>query len=215
MKRLIQRIRGRLAARVGSAGRGVRSVGRRLFARAGDDARPVTPPAGEDPREALGARLEGFRERGKLRRRLGYLRRARELGYRDIGGLVFDLRRFGRDRPDLLEAKLAALTEIDRELRALEETLGARELVHDLREPGVASCPRCATLHGSDANFCPGCGLQYSGPRDAPTEAAAAVPDTRTPEAAAPAAVPDAPVSEPDDRRTEASTPPEAPEPDS
>jgi hypothetical protein len=106
-----------------------------------------------------------FRERGRLRRRLRFLRRARELAYRDIGGLIFDMRRFGRNRQDLLDAKLGALNAVDQELRALERALGDRRAIHELREPGISSCPRCGALHDSEANFCPHCGLQLGGPR--------------------------------------------------
>jgi hypothetical protein len=106
-----------------------------------------------------------FRSRGRMRRRLRYLRRARELGFRDLGGLVFDLRRFERDRPDLVEAKVHALFEVDRELRALERALDDRREIHELREPGIASCPRCGALHGSEARFCPSCGLALRGPQ--------------------------------------------------
>ncbi len=104
-----------------------------------------------------------FRDRGRLRRRLRFLRRARELGFRDVGGLIFDLRRFGRDRPDLVEAKLAALGAVDRELRALERVLDDRRPIHELREPGLSSCQRCGALHASEDNFCPRCGLQFGG----------------------------------------------------
>ncbi len=106
-----------------------------------------------------------FRDRGNLRRRLRFLRRARELAFRDIGGLMFDMRRFGRERPDLVEAKLAALAAVDRELRALETVLGDKRPLHELREPGITSCARCGALHASDSNFCPNCGLQIGGPR--------------------------------------------------
>lgn len=106
-----------------------------------------------------------FRDRGKLRRRLRFLRRARELAYRDIGGLIFDMRRFGRNRQDLLDAKLGALGAVDQELRVLEHALGDRRSIHELREPGISSCPRCGALHDSEANFCPHCGLQLGGPR--------------------------------------------------
>src|SRR4051794_30018731 len=47
----------------------------------------------------------GFQDRGRMRRRLRYVRRAREIALRDLGGLVFDLHRFGRERKDLIEAK--------------------------------------------------------------------------------------------------------------
>jgi hypothetical protein len=93
-----------------------------------------------------------------MRRRLRYLRRLRELAFRDLGGLVFDLHRFGRDRNDLVTAKLEALANIDRELRVLEGALDDRREFTDLREAGIAACPRCGTLHDTDANFCPGCG---------------------------------------------------------
>lgn len=106
-----------------------------------------------------------FRDRGRLRRRLRFLRRARELAFRDIGGLMFDMRRFGRERPDLVEAKIAALAAVDQELRALERILDDRRPLHELREPGITSCARCGALHASDSNFCPNCGLQVGGPR--------------------------------------------------
>jgi len=99
-----------------------------------------------------------FRQRTRMRRRLRYLRRLRELAFRDLGGLVFDLHRFGRDRSDLVTAKLEALANIDRELRTLQDGLHDRRDFTDLREAGIAACPRCGTLHDTDANFCPGCG---------------------------------------------------------
>ncbi|MEA2219474.1 MAG: hypothetical protein QOJ35_2100 [Solirubrobacteraceae bacterium] len=106
-----------------------------------------------------------FRDRGRLRRRLRFLRRARELAFRDVGGLIFDMRRFERDRPDLVEAKLNALAAVDLELRALERVLDDRRPIHELREPGLSSCPRCGALHASEDNFCPRCGLQIGGPQ--------------------------------------------------
>jgi hypothetical protein len=104
-----------------------------------------------------------FRERTKMRRRLRYLRRLRELAFRDLGGLVFDLHRFGRERGDLVAQKLDALARIDLELRTLEAALHDRRDFTELREPGIAACPRCQTLHDTDANFCPGCGTSLRG----------------------------------------------------
>lgn len=112
------------------------------------------PPAAPSP---------GFAERTRMRRRLRYLRRLRELAFRDLGGLVFDLHRFERQRDELVTGKLDALAAIDTELRTLEGALNDRRTLHELREPGIAACPRCATLHGSDANFCPGCGTPLRG----------------------------------------------------
>src|SRR4051812_7512963 len=128
----------------------------------------VEPPAAPPPTT--------WRARGRARRRLRYLRAARELALRDLGGLIFDLRRFERDRPDLVAAKIDALTELDRERRTLEDALDDRRDVDVLRLPGLASCPRCGTLLGSDARFCSSCGHRVG---DDP-EAEAAPGDTPT-----------------------------------
>ena len=120
-------------------------------------------PAGLAPEDVAPTR-PSFRDRGRLRRRLRYLRRVRELGFRDLGGLAFDLHRFRRRNDELVLGKLAALDAVDRELRAIERVLDERRDIVELREPGVAACPRCGALHGSDANFCPQCGTQFSGP---------------------------------------------------
>jgi hypothetical protein len=104
-----------------------------------------------------------FRGRTRMRRRLRYLRRRRELAFRDLGGLVFDLHRFGRDRDDLVIQKLDGLRTIDHELRTIEVALRTRGDVTVLREAGIAACPRCETLHDTDASFCPGCGTPLRG----------------------------------------------------
>ena len=150
---------------------------------------------------AAGAQTASFRDRGKLRRRLRFLRRTRELAFRDIGGLMFDMRRFGRDRPDLVEAKIGALAAVDQELRALERILDDRRPIHELREPGITSCARCGALHASDSNFCPNCGLQIGGPR-AMGEVGGAI--AAPPQAPYPAAPPPAPYAQ---------APPQPPQP--
>lgn len=105
-----------------------------------------------------------FRDRAQARRRARYLRKVHELGLRDLGGLVLDLHRFGRERGDLVEAKLAALQRTHDELRALEELLGARRPVTELREPGLGgACPSCGGLHGSADAFCSSCGHALAG----------------------------------------------------
>jgi hypothetical protein len=119
-------------------------------------------PAGADP---AGRGRPGFAGRGRLRRRLRYLRRVRELGLRDLGGLVFDQHRFERPDPELVRGKVAALGAVDAELRALERVLDRGTAVTELREPGISACPRCGALHGSDARFCPSCGVPLRGPR--------------------------------------------------
>ncbi len=127
----------------------------------GEAVQATEVPAGAEPAAPAKA---GFRDRGRMRRRLRYLRRLRELGFRDVGGLVFDLDRFGRNREDLVRAKLDALAGVDTELRTLELALDDVRPLHELREPGISACARCGALHGSDARFCPACGLQLGGP---------------------------------------------------
>jgi ribosomal protein L40E len=89
----------------------------------------------------------------------------RELGFRDLGGLVFDQHRFSQVNVALVEGKLAALGAVDAELRALEYALDDRRALTELREPGISVCSRCGALHGSDARFCPSCGTPVRGPR--------------------------------------------------
>jgi hypothetical protein len=100
-----------------------------------------------------------------MRRRARFLRKARELALRDLGGLVFDMHRFGQPTSEALLAKLATLRQVDAELRGLERALGEGNGVTVLREVGIAACPRCAAIHGRDDRFCPGCGLAFD--RDA------------------------------------------------
>ncbi|HEX2015939.1 MAG TPA: zinc ribbon domain-containing protein [Solirubrobacteraceae bacterium] len=127
-------------------------------------------PAAEEPGQ------QAFLHRGRMRRRLRYLRRARELAFRDLGGLIFDLHRFARSREDLVLAKLERLAAIDVELRTLERALDDRQEVMVLREPGVAACPRCGSLHGSDANFCPNCALPVQPKANLPLAGGPAAP---------------------------------------
>ena len=128
------------------------------------ESRPPVP-AGAEPADPTAPPTPTFRNRGRLRRRLRFLRRVRELGFRDLGGLVFDQHKFHRPNEELVRAKVAALAAVDSELRALEEALGDRRDITELREPGITACPRCGTLHGSDARYCPSCGLALSGAR--------------------------------------------------
>jgi hypothetical protein len=126
-----------------------------------EDAQATSPateeqtPAGED----VPTGSPGFSERGRMRRRARFLRKARELAYRDLGGLVFNLHRFGQRNDVLVIAKLSTLGHIDAELRALEMALAEHQPVTVLRDAGIAACPRCAAIHGSEDRFCPNCGL--------------------------------------------------------
>ncbi len=137
---------------------------------------PAEPP-GEIPTTAAVPAPDGsagFAARGRVRRRARFLRKARELAYRDLGGLVFNLHRFGHRNDALVLAKLDTLGRIDAELRALEDVLGERQPVTVLREAGVTACPRCAAIHSGEDRFCPNCGLSMSRHIDLPIAGAAA-----------------------------------------
>lgn len=155
---------------------------------------PTAPGQAPEPAAAAAPaaapRKVNVRNRGRMRRRLRYLRRVRELGYRDLGGLVFELRRAGTENEVLVGAKVDALWAIDQELHVLEHGLRDFRAVEELHEPGVSVCLRCGALHGSDANFCPQCGIRVdaggSGPVNAEPATVAGGPPTGA-HAAAPA----------------------------
>ena len=177
-------------------------------------------PAGEDAPTGP----PGFSERGRMRRRVRFLRKARELAYRDLGGLVFDLHRFGRRNDALVLAKLETIGRIDSELRALQDSMSERQPVTVLREAGVAACPRCAAIHGSDDRFCPNCGLAMDlraerpvagPPASAPTPASVPAPAPMSAPAPDPTAPAPRPPSTPAPNPTApAARPPAAPAPD-
>jgi hypothetical protein len=100
-----------------------------------------------------------FLERARLRRRLSFLRRRRELALREVGGLALEAHRLGTEGP-ALAVQLAALVELEEERVKLEHALDQRQELAVLREPGLTACPQCSTIHGSEANFCPNCGTK-------------------------------------------------------
>jgi hypothetical protein len=161
---------GRVAAPDAATDTGVaqdaQSVDGQSAAQTGQTAAREAPPASP-----------GFRGRGRMRRRLAFLRRARELAYRDLGGLVFNLHRFGQRHDELVLAKLGVLERLDTELRGLESALAERRAATVLRVPGITACPRCAAIHASEDRFCPNCGLPMGRHPDlpiaAPTQATA------------------------------------------
>jgi hypothetical protein len=122
-----------------------------------------------------------------MRRRVRFLRKARELAYRDLGGLVFNLHRFGQRNDALVLAKLSALSDVDAELRRMESALKEHRSVTVLHEAGVSACPRCAAIHSGEDRFCPNCGLPMSRHVDLPIGAPASPAGTATAAGAAPA----------------------------
>jgi hypothetical protein len=128
-----------------------------------------TPAApGSQPVEPAASGQPGFGSRGRARRRARFLRKARELAYRDLGGLVFNLHRFGQRNDALVLAKLSTIGHIDTELRTIETALRERRSVTVLREAGITACPRCAAIHASEDRFCPNCGLPMTRHADLP-----------------------------------------------
>jgi hypothetical protein len=142
------------------------------------DTAPAQPigAAGAVPADAsaLATEVSGFQSRGRARRRARFLRKARELAYRDLGGLVFNLHRFGQRNDALVLAKLTTLGHIDGELRAIEDALQERRPLTVLREAGITACPRCAAIHSSEDSFCPNCGLSMARHVDLPIAGAVA-----------------------------------------
>ena len=159
-----------------------------IFRRRGDETGPGQETEGQ-PAAASGAptapETPSFHDRGRLRRRLRYLRRVRELQLRDLGGLVYETYRMSRPRQDLVERKVGALAATDAELTGLEHALDDVRPLRELREPGIGGqCPRCGELFGTDARFCSHCGAGLAG------EAAAALGQFGASTAAAPGAAP-------------------------
>jgi hypothetical protein len=123
------------------------------------DGRPL--PAGVAPEDL--ERRAGTGRRGKVRRRARFLRRARELALRDLGGLVYEAHRREQDSGALVKEKVQQLAVLDAELLGLETELGTPRGDTVLREPGVGgTCPRCGELHASNARFCAACGLDLT-----------------------------------------------------
>jgi hypothetical protein len=164
-------------------------------------ARDPNFPAGLDPPEAAARPPAG--RRGKLRRRLRYLRRARELMLRDLGGLVYEVHRTGggdlASHAGLVRSKVERVSALDAEAHALEGALGAPREEILLFEPGVGgTCTRCGELYGSDASFCSHCGAPTSGDAEAEPEAPAS---EGAPTLAGVAPEPAAPMPEPPPQR--------------
>ena len=108
----------------------------------------VAPPAGRP---------------GRLRRRLRYLRRARELMLRDLGGLVYEVHRSGggdySGHGAVIGSKVARLTSLDAESDAIEAALAAPRSETVVFQPGVGgTCDFCGELYSSAARFCSHCG---------------------------------------------------------
>jgi len=132
-------------------------------------AAPPPAPAGVRPEEPPAPSAPGAVDRARLRRRARHLRRRRELELRDLGGLVLESHRQGRERPDLVARKVEALRTTDAELAAIAAALDAEPASTELQAPGIGgSCSRCGAFHGASDAFCARCGLPLADHAAAP-----------------------------------------------
>ena len=144
-------------------------------------------PAGLDPGELTSA-PPGSARRGKLRRRLRYLRHVRELLLRDLGGFTYEIHRTAsgtlqEGHRKLAEAKANRIAALDAEVGDIEARLGVAHAETLLREPGIGgTCPECGELYASDARFCARCGLPLDAKARAMREASVAAAAQPTPE---------------------------------
>ncbi len=134
-------------------------------------------PAGVDPSEL--ERAPASTRRGRLRRRLRYLRSVRELLLRDLGGLTYEIHRTAsaprESHGALQRAKAERIAALDTEVRALEAHLAEPHAATTLREAGIGgTCPACGELHASDAHFCARCGAPLDAKARAKRDDAAA-----------------------------------------
>ena len=130
----------------------------------------------------------GSARRGKLRRRLRYLRHVRELLLRDLGGFTYEVHRTAGGTPQeghrkLAEAKANRIAALDAEVGAIEARLGEAHAETVLFEPGIGgTCPECGELYASDARFCSRCGLPLDAKARARREVSIAAAAQPTPE---------------------------------
>lgn len=124
---------------------------------------PHDPP----PPAARAQRASRRGERKRLARRLSDLSAVRDLQLLDLGGFVLDLYRFGRQRDDLVRAKLEALIESDRELDEIERQLDRKGSGREMRHRRVGQCTDCGTLYTRDSRFCRHCGTSLARSRGA------------------------------------------------
>jgi hypothetical protein len=168
--------------------------------RVDDSARGSDVPAGID-RGADAVAPTGSRERGRLRRRLRELRRLREAQLLELGALMLEAHKQGRDDSPVIKTKSAEAAATDAEARAVAEALDTDAGLDTVVTAGIAGpCPTCGTLASTAARFCSNCGT----PLDGRPDAAPPAPETiETPLADAREAAPEAVAEE---RASEAPT---------
>jgi len=139
----------------------------RLRERVDNAARGSDVPAGIDRGGEI-ERPTGSRERGQLRRRLRELRRLREAQLLELGALVLEAHKHGRDESPVIKSKAAEAAATDAEARAVAEALDTEGGLDRVIAAGIAGpCPTCGTLASTAARFCGTCGTPLDGRPDA------------------------------------------------
>jgi hypothetical protein len=151
----------------------------RLRERVDASARGSDVPAGID-RGADAVAPTSARERGRLRRRLRELRRLREAQLLELGALVLEAHKHGRDETPVIKSKAAEAAATDAEARAVATALGTDGGLDTVVSAGIAGpCPTCGTLASTAARFCATCGTPLDGrPGAAPRADQAEAPAT-------------------------------------
>jgi hypothetical protein len=147
--------------------------------RVDESARGSDVPAGID-RGANAVAPTGSRERGRLRRRLRELRRLREAQLLELGALVLEAHKHGRDDTPVIKHKAAEAAATDAEARSVANALDTEAGLDTLVTAGIAGpCPTCGTLASTAARFCSTCGTPLDGrPNPAPRANQATALDT-------------------------------------
>jgi hypothetical protein len=151
----------------------------RLRDRVDDSARGSDVPAGIE-RGADAVAPTGSRERGRMRRRLRELRRLREAQLLELGALVMEAHKHGRDDSPVVKTKAAEAAATDAEARAVADALDADAGLETIVSAGIAGpCPTCGTLASTAWRFCSTCGTPLDGrPNATPRTDAPAAPET-------------------------------------
>jgi hypothetical protein len=138
------------------------SLLRRIRSKADTLAAGTEEPAGLEPAEPS-ARRPTARERGRMRRRLRKLVRLRDAKLRELGGLVLELERLGRENPELVAARTGELRTIDDEARELAAALRDERDLSEVLAAGITgTCSECGALMSTDDRYCARCGTAAS-----------------------------------------------------
>ena len=127
-------------------------------------ARGSAVPAGTDPaeREQASGRPSS-RERGAMRRRLRQQRKLRDALLMELGALVMEAHRHGRDDAAVIKSKAAEAAAVDAETVALAETLDEGAATARVTATGLAAtCEACGGLVATRARFCEHCGTDLA-----------------------------------------------------